>query len=96
MRMNFRGLGLLLASLAASPAMATETVTYSYDALGRLVQSSTAGSVNNGLVAATSYDAADNRATYTVTGSANSSPPVQVVVVPLAGFTIIQLTSIVQ
>jgi hypothetical protein len=47
-------------------------------------------------VAAVSYDASDNRASYTVTESVNFSPPVQVVVVPPAGFTIVPLNSIVQ
>jgi hypothetical protein len=79
---------------AASSASATENVTYTYDALGRLTQSSTTGTVNNGLAAAVSYDAADNRTNYTVTGSANNSlPVVAVVVVPLAGFTIIPITA---
>lgn len=79
---------------AASSASATENVTYTYDALGRLTQSSTTGTVNNGLSASVSYDAADNRTNYTVSGSSNNSlPVVAVVVIPLAGFTIIPITA---
>ena len=43
---------LLLASSScalATAALASETITYSYDALGRLVATSSSGSVNNGL-----------------------------------------------
>ncbi|SDD72978.1 YD repeat-containing protein [Sphingomonas sp. YR710] len=90
------GLRLAAAIIPSGGAYATETVTYSYDALGRLTQSSTSGTVNNGLVATTTYDAADNRATHVVTGSANSGPPMRVVVLPIAGFTIIPLASQVQ
>ncbi len=50
------------------PAIAAETVTYTYDALGRLTNAARAGSVNNGVSQATSYDAADNRTNVTVTG----------------------------
>lgn len=52
--------------------------------------------MNNGLSTAINYDAADNRASYAVAGAVNSGPPVQVIVLPLAGFTIIPLTSLVQ
>lgn len=38
-----------------------ETVTYTYDALGRLVRTSTAGGQNNGNSTAFCYDAASNR-----------------------------------
>lgn len=81
-------------SLAASPAIASETTTYSYDALGRLTGSSSTGSVNNGLNTAIQYDPAGNRTNYTVTGSSNNSPPAAaVIVVPLAGYTIIPIMS---
>jgi hypothetical protein len=90
------GLSLVTAFVPLSGAGATETVTYTYDALGRLTNSSTAGTVNNGLSATINYDAADNRTSYAVAGSVNSGPPVQVIVLPLAGFTIIPLTSLVQ
>ena len=56
---------LAIASLAA----ASETVTYTYDAKGRLVKVEHAGSVNNNVVANYSFDKADNRATVNVSGA---------------------------
>lgn len=50
-----------LALLAASAAEASETITYSYDARGRLIQVSHSGTVNDGIVSSYSYDRADNR-----------------------------------
>ncbi len=80
----------LMASVAAplmvAPALASETLTYSYDALGRLTTVAHSGTVNSGQQAAYAIDLADNRTGVTVTGAA--SP---VVVVPLNGFTVIPL-----
>lgn len=59
-------LGLLCP--AALPA--SETITYTYDARGRLIQVARSGSVNNGVTSAYQYDAADNRTAVTVTGAA--------------------------
>lgn len=70
--------------LCVDVAHAASTTTYSYDALGRLVQASTTGTVNDGVQMSTTYDAADNRTTYQVTGSTS-----KVVVVPLNGLTVI-------
>jgi hypothetical protein len=57
---------------AASPvAHATETITYTYDAKGRVVKVEHAGSVNNNLKAEYTHDKADNRKNLTVTGSPN-------------------------
>lgn len=85
---------LVLAASAAAlvpiAASASETVTYGYDAKGRLVAVSHAGSVNNGLTATYAYDAADNRtstSTVVPTGSTSS----RVVVVPLGRLTIIPI-----
>ncbi len=72
--------------LHAFEASASETITYTYDALGRLVAADTTGSVNNGRQMDLVYDAADNRMSYEVSGSTN-----KVVVVPLNGFTVIPL-----
>lgn len=55
--------------LAAGIAAASETITYSYDAKGRLVTVARAGTVNNNVVANYSYDHADNRANLNVTGA---------------------------
>jgi hypothetical protein len=59
----------LCAGTLIGPAWANETVTYTYDALGRLTQVSHAGTVNNGLQASYIYDAADNRTNVTVSGA---------------------------
>ena len=75
------GLGLM-----SAPLLAGTTTTYTYDALGRLVQANTTGTVNNGVQMTTSYDPADNRTSYVVTGSVN-----KVVVVPLNGLTVIPI-----
>src|SRR3954468_21687933 len=53
----------------ATAAVAGETITYSYDALGRLVATSSSGTVNNGLATSISYDPAGNRQSYGVTGA---------------------------
>lgn len=62
---------ILCGVVLGSPVGAAETVSFSYDALGRLTQSASTGSVNNGVTASLSYDAAGNRTNYTVTGSPN-------------------------
>src|SRR3954468_7263787 len=63
----------------ATAAPATETTTYRYDALGRLVATSSSGSVNNGLATGIAYDPAGNRSGYTVSGGpVPNRPPVAV------------------
>jgi hypothetical protein len=69
---------LIIAAAAlgsATAALATETITYSYDARGRLVQVARAGNVNNGVTTSYTLDKADNRTNKTTTGSPNSGPP---------------------
>ena len=61
--------------MTAAPAAATETITYSYDARGRLVQVARTGTVNNGVTTTHQYDRADNRVVKTTTGSPNVGPP---------------------
>ncbi|HEU0099625.1 MAG TPA: hypothetical protein VFQ67_12730 [Allosphingosinicella sp.] len=63
------------AALAASAALAAETITYTYDAKGRLVKVERSGTVNNGVKAEYAHDKADNRTNVTVTGSPNPPPP---------------------
>lgn len=65
--------GIALVVLAGA-AQATETITYTYDALGRLVKVSSSGTVNNNVETIYTNDAADNRAQVVVTGSANPPP----------------------
>jgi len=55
----------------ASAAHASETVTYTYDALGRLVTVAHSGSVNNGQQTIYAYDSADNRTNVTTTGASH-------------------------
>jgi YD repeat-containing protein len=54
--------------LLGASAQASETITYTYDALGRLVAVARSGSVNNGASSAYGYDPANNRTNVTVTG----------------------------
>jgi hypothetical protein len=53
-------LGLALAALATS-ASAQETIAYTYDVHGRVVQLDHTGSVNSGRQTTYAYDLADNR-----------------------------------
>jgi hypothetical protein len=46
---------------ASTPALAAETITYSYDARGRLVQVLRSGNVNYGVTTTYQFDRADNR-----------------------------------
>jgi YD repeat-containing protein len=65
-------LTFLVAGLAAT-AMASETINYSYDARGRLVQVKHTGTVNNNVTANYTYDKANNRA-YVNVSSPNPPP----------------------
>lgn len=63
---------LLLAGLvSASLAYAAETITYTYDAKGRLVKVVHTGTVNNGVTVDYTHDKADNRTNVKTTGSPN-------------------------
>jgi len=66
---------LILALCFAVPASAAETITYSYDARGRLKQVVRTGTVNNGVTTAYTIDKANNRTNKTTTGSPNPPPP---------------------
>ena len=48
------------AAAVAAAAMAAETISYSYDAQGRLRRVVHQGSINNGVTTNYAYDAADN------------------------------------
>lgn len=60
---------------APAPAAAAETITYSYDAKGRVVKAERSGTVNNAVKTEYTHDQANNRRTVKVTGSANNAPP---------------------
>ncbi|MFA5970377.1 MAG: RHS repeat domain-containing protein [Sphingomonas sp.] len=61
--------GASAALLVAGAAQATETVSYTYDAKGRLVQVVHSGSVNNGVNTQYTHDKADNRTKVKTTGA---------------------------
>ena len=77
MRNRWTELGLVSIGVAAIPtlAIATETVNYSYDAKGRVVQIARSGTINNGVITNYTYDHADNRTNKTTSGSPNPGPP---------------------
>lgn len=63
---------VLLATLYlawAGSAAATETVTYTYDAKGRLVKVTRTGTANNNVSTTYIHDKADNRVHVTVAGA---------------------------
>ncbi len=62
---------LAAASLAmiATAAVASETISYSYDARGRLVKVQRTGTVNNGITTTYTHDKANNRVNRTTTGA---------------------------
>ena len=64
-----RWLIALGAAAVAAAAYAAETITYTYDARGRLKQVVRSGTVNNGVTTNYTYDKADNRTNKTVTGA---------------------------
>ncbi|MES2119792.1 MAG: hypothetical protein V4513_04355 [Pseudomonadota bacterium] len=61
--------------LLGAAAYAAETITYTYDARGRLKQVAHIGTVNNNVVTTYTLDKADNRTNKTTTGSPNPPPP---------------------
>ena len=62
-------IGAGAAALVATAAIAAETITYRYDARGRLVKVERTGTVNNNINTAYEYDKADNREKATSTGA---------------------------
>jgi uncharacterized protein involved in exopolysaccharide biosynthesis len=67
-------LAAVITAIAAA-AYAAETITYKYDARGRLKQVVRSGTVNNGVSTTYTHDKADNRTNKTTTGSPNPPPP---------------------
>lgn len=67
--------GAVAAMLVANgPLSAAETVTYTYDAQGRVIKVERTGTVNNGVKTEYKHDRAGNRTTVIVTGSPNPAP----------------------
>jgi hypothetical protein len=79
-------IALAAAGMIAAPSLAAaaETMTYTYDALGRLTKVVS----TNGRVTEYTYDAAGNRTQVTSTGGTNT---VRVVVLPLLGGLVVPL-----
>src|SRR3546814_10500313 len=72
------GAGRVLSGMAAgllmiSPVVAAETITYTYDAKGRLVKVKRTGTVNNNVTVDYEHDKANNRTRLKVTNSPNRS-----------------------
>jgi YD repeat-containing protein len=69
---------ILLAAITGltvtAAAHAAETITYTYDAKGRLVKVVRTGTVNNNVQTTYDHDKADNRKKVTTTGSSNPTP----------------------
>jgi hypothetical protein len=76
-RRGFQSLiGAVIAlAIGVGPAAADETITYSYDALGRLVKVAHSGTVNSSTSSCYSYDHADNRTNVTVSTTTACVPP---------------------
>jgi hypothetical protein len=67
--------GTAIALSLSAPIQAAETITYKYDAKGRLVEVKRTGTVNNNVTTTYQHDKADNRKNTTTTGSPNAPPP---------------------
>jgi hypothetical protein len=62
-------------TLVPAVALAVETITYKYDAKGRLVKVIRTGTVNNNVTYDYVHDKANNRKNVKVTNSLNPPPP---------------------
>lgn len=65
---------LIIGCLAGMPAGAGETTTFTYDALGRLVQAQISGGVMHGVQQGFQYDAAGNRTQLQTAGATTPMP----------------------
>ncbi|WP_237741174.1 hypothetical protein [Novosphingobium sp. B-7] len=71
MRRTFGALVGIAVVLSSGAATATETITYTYDAKGRLVKVVHTGTINSNIQTSYIHDKADNRKNVTTTGSSN-------------------------
>lgn len=65
-------LAVTVSLLGSRAAQANDTVTFTYDALGRLTTTSISGGPNSGVTTGTAFDPAGNRASHAVSGAASS------------------------
>lgn len=73
------------AVIVAQRSDAQETTTYTYDELGRLVETDTAGGPNDAVETSLDYDDAGNRTSYEVTGSSNPASNPRYLLIPVTG-----------
>lgn len=74
-KIAFRAVAMTVAAVnLATPAFAAETITYTYDAKGRLVKVVRTGTVNNNVTVEYTHDKADNRTRVKTTNSPNPPP----------------------
>jgi hypothetical protein len=66
---------LSLFALGATHVSAGETISYTYDAKGRLVKVVRTGTVNNNVTTEYTHDKANNRTKVKTTNSPNTPPP---------------------
>jgi hypothetical protein len=69
---NFLSCISIFIIIPATATRASETVSYSYDAKGRLIRVVHTGTINNNVQTTYSHDKADNRKNTTTTGSPNN------------------------
>lgn len=69
MKATLRAALLASAALATTGASAAETISYTYDARGRLVKVVHSGTVNNNVQTEYTHDKADNRTKVKKTGA---------------------------
>lgn len=84
----------LSSMFSSTHALSQETVTYSYDAKGRVTNVTRSGGPANGVATTFQYDAADNRQNVTVTGS-GAGTSVDGATVPGAAFSFTTTTGYV-
>jgi len=65
----------LVVLFVGATALATETITYTYDAKGRLTKVVRTGTVNNNVTTNYILDKANNRKSKVTTNSPNPPPP---------------------
>ena len=73
-----------VAICCAAPAHAAETISYSYDARGRLITVARAGTVNNGVTTSYAFNKANNRTIHRTSGVAGGA-----FVVPINGYKVV-------